>query len=155
MNEILKNIDEIKCVFSFSMYNIYCKNLFFTAVKHIFHIFTGFLPYYILLTFKSINMLWSNHQFLITSELFKMTIWSSRGMKIIIFHLWLSPQVKYLFLYHSLKINPIFIGSPIKWSCCSDIEIFFDWAMSFIQRFDICEKQSDIWVKPVTLNLLG
>ena len=26
--------------------------------------------------------------------------------------------------------------SPISWSCRSDIEIFFDWAMLFFQRFD-------------------
>ena len=30
-------------------------------------------------------------------------------MKIIIFHLWLSPLVKYIFSYHSIKINLVFI----------------------------------------------
>ena len=43
-NEILENIDEIKCVFFY----FHCKNLFFTAVKHIFRIFTGLLPDYFL-----------------------------------------------------------------------------------------------------------
>ena len=32
--------------------------------------------------------------------------------------------------------------SPINCSCRNDIEIFFDWAMSFFQRFDICEKKT-------------
>ena len=48
-------------------------------------------------------------------------------------------------------------GSPIKWSHRSDIEIFFDWAMSFFQRwFESREKKQSVkWVKLVTLNLLG
>ena len=32
-----------------------------------------------------------------------------------------------------------FESSWISWPCWSGIEIFFDWAMSFFQRFDICE----------------
>ena len=33
--------------------------------------------------------------------------------KCIIFHLWLSPLVKYLFSYHSMKINPVFIEKTL------------------------------------------
>ena len=36
-------------------------------------------------------------------------LFSSRGMKIVIFHSWLSPLVTYLFLHHSMKINRQFI----------------------------------------------
>jgi hypothetical protein len=34
---------------------------------------------------------------------------SSRGIKIIIFHSWLPLLLKYLFSYHSMKINPLLI----------------------------------------------
>jgi hypothetical protein len=36
-------------------------------------------------------------------------LFSSCGMIIITFHSWLLPPVKYLFLYHSMKKNPVFI----------------------------------------------
>ena len=32
------------------------------------------------------------------------------------------------------------VNSPISWLCRSDIEIFFDWVMSFFQLFDSHEK---------------
>jgi hypothetical protein len=47
INEILGNIDEIKYViFFFHIFTV--RKIFFTAVKHIFHIFTGVLPDYFL-----------------------------------------------------------------------------------------------------------
>ena len=36
-------------------------------------------------------------------------------MKIIIFHLWLLPIVKYIFSYHSMKINPAFIEKKLEY----------------------------------------
>jgi hypothetical protein len=45
INEILRNFDELKCVFAFSVF--YLKK--FTALKHIFRIFTDVLPHFFLL----------------------------------------------------------------------------------------------------------
>ena len=59
------------CIFIIPYFHY--KNLFFTAVKNSFRIFTGLLPDYFLLKFRTINIIISNHQFLITDELFKMT----------------------------------------------------------------------------------
>jgi hypothetical protein len=48
INEISRNIDARKCVFSFCVY-FHSKQLFFNIVKHIFRFFTCLLPIYFLL----------------------------------------------------------------------------------------------------------
>ena len=45
-------------------------------------------------------------------------LFSSCGMKIIIFHSWLSPLVKYLFSHHSMKINRVFIEKKLEYPLC-------------------------------------
>jgi hypothetical protein len=58
INEILRNLDEIKCVFSFSVFSLL--KFICTAVKHIFRIFTGVLSDYFLLNSASTQNLWES-----------------------------------------------------------------------------------------------
>ena len=55
IHEILRNIGDIKCVFYFPYFH--CTKLLFTAVKHIFRIFTGLLLDYFHLVFRPINII--------------------------------------------------------------------------------------------------
>jgi hypothetical protein len=83
-------------------------------VKHIFRIFTGVLPDYFLLNSASaqnLREILSNFNVKKEKNVYnkqKMQAFSC-GMKITIFHSWLPPLMKYLFSYHSMKINHVFI----------------------------------------------
>ena len=75
INEILRIIDEIKCLHSFFFFvylqlkkNFHCSETYFSY----FH-WSGLLSDYFLLIFRTINIRYSHHQFLFTTELYKMT----------------------------------------------------------------------------------
>jgi hypothetical protein len=99
------------------------KNLLFTAVKHISRIFTCVLPDYFLINFGSsqnFTEILLNSYVKIKNNVYNkqkiQVFFSSKNTgyifilwyEIIIFHSWLPSLMKYIFSYHSMKINPVF-----------------------------------------------
>ena len=114
-----------------SIFHIFTVKIYFSLKWNIFSIFSlvSYQTTFVLSSNIQINLNHhNNYQFLITSELFKMTesiywtensrffyikqdLFSCCGMKVIIFHYYvaMSPLLKHLFSYHSMKIKPVFI----------------------------------------------
>jgi hypothetical protein len=106
VNEILNNIDEIKCAFSIFVFSM--QTFIFTAVKHIFHFFSGVLPvqFQIQPIYKmcpsSLKEMYKINE--ISSFLLSMQNLSFKcGMKIVIFNLLVSPLIK-LFIFIPLDV---------------------------------------------------